>query len=159
MFLWLNNSPTPASSNENRSMGANVYMTSSSPEKISQALALGAKAGFLYTSSSWVNDLQSSAGWFDVVLDGASGPNIKSYIRLLKPGGRLVIYGAVAGSNVSLNAPYLWFKHITILGASMGSAKEFREMVKYIDEKKMESIVARTFSGLESFDQAISFLR
>ncbi|KAI8924891.1 hypothetical protein BC831DRAFT_287487 [Entophlyctis helioformis] len=141
--------------------GASVHVTSSSQEKIDRAIRLGASGGANYKDKDWVSDLQSSveSGFFDVIIDGASGPNVASYIRLLKPGGILVIYGATAGSKVSFTVPFLWFKHLQIRGACMGSNDEFRRMVDFIDEKKMRPVVSTVIDGLANVEQAFELMR
>jgi D-arabinose 1-dehydrogenase-like Zn-dependent alcohol dehydrogenase len=43
-------------------------------------------------------------------------------------------------------------KNIELRGSTMGSRKEFADMVKYVDEKKLTPVVSRVVSGLENFD-------
>ncbi|KAL2919270.1 hypothetical protein HK105_200913 [Polyrhizophydium stewartii] len=140
-------------------VGANVFVTSSSQAKIDGAIALGAAGGAKYTDADWVDQLTAKAGLFDVIIDGASGPNVAAYLRLLKPGGILVIYGATAGSKVTLTVPYLWFKHVQIRGACMGNNEEFGRMLKLISEHKLRPVIASVFDGLNSIDQAFDMMR
>ncbi|KAJ3416598.1 hypothetical protein HDV05_000880 [Chytridiales sp. JEL 0842] len=141
-------------------VGAEVYVTSSSDEKIRKAVELGAVGGVNYRHADWVQSLESeSGGFFDLVIDGAAGPNIKSYIRLLGPGGTICIYGAVAGSTGTVNFPYLWFKHLTIHGVCMGSLQEFKDMVEFVGKHKIQPVIAGVFDGLERAEEAFEVMR
>ncbi|KAI8849356.1 NAD-binding protein [Chytridium lagenaria] len=140
--------------------GATVYVTSSSDDKIKKAVGLGAEGGVNYRNDSWVSELESeSGGFFDLVVDGAAGPNVKSYVRLLKPGGTIAIYGAVSGSTGTINFPYLWFKHLTIKGACMGSLKEFKDMMKFVDQHKIKPVIAGTYRTLGDAEKAFEIMR
>ncbi len=78
--------------------GADVWATSSSAEKIGAAKKQGAKGGVLYTSESWPEELIRDAGLFDLCVDSAAGPGWSGICDALKPGGRLVFFGAIARS-------------------------------------------------------------
>ncbi|KAJ3219856.1 hypothetical protein HDU67_009044 [Dinochytrium kinnereticum] len=141
-------------------VGAEVYVTSSSDEKIRRAVEVGAVGGVNYRSENWVQDLESeSGGFFDLIVDGAAGPNVKSYVRLLGPGGILAVYGAVSGSNGTINFPYLWFKHLTIKGVCMGSLQEFKDMMKFVEKHKIKPIIAGTVNGLREAEKAFEIMR
>jgi len=77
--------------------GAEVYVTSSSEEKISRAKQLGAKDGILYTTPNWSRELQKTSAELDVVLDSAGGDICSHAVRLLKQGGTIVTYGMTLG--------------------------------------------------------------
>ncbi|KAJ3304947.1 hypothetical protein HDV03_002177 [Kappamyces sp. JEL0829] len=139
-------------------LGAQVWVTSSSQEKIEQACQLGAKGGVLYTLKDHVLELEQRAGLFDIIVDGSSGPNLKSWVRLIKPGGDISVYGAVAGSQSTITVPFLWFKHVHIHGSCMGSNAEFRAMMDIIREKKLQPVVSRIFHGLSSYREALDYL-
>ncbi|KAJ3108525.1 hypothetical protein HDU97_000807 [Phlyctochytrium planicorne] len=140
--------------------GAEVYVTSSSDEKLRMAREMGASGGVNYKNDDWVQELESeTGGFFDLVVDGAAGPNVKAYTRLLGPGGILVVYGAVSGSNGNVNFPYLWFKHLTIKGACMGSLEEFNDMAKFIEKNKIKPTIAGVFDGLKNAEKAFDVMR
>lgn len=79
-------------------MGAEVWVTSGDDEKLKRAMSLGAKGGVNYKSKTWGQDLQKQLGKkrFDAVIDGSSGPNTQVYLRLLKQGGIISVFGAGA---------------------------------------------------------------
>jgi NADPH2:quinone reductase len=54
----------------------------------------------------------------DVVLDGLSGPFTGPAVRLLRRGGRLVLYGASAGPELTVASAEMYRKQASILGYS-----------------------------------------
>ena len=77
--------------------GAEVYVTSSSEQKIQRAKELGAKDGILYTVENWSRELKKRSGELDVVLDSAGGDIVSHATPLLKQGGTIVTYGMTLG--------------------------------------------------------------
>lgn len=68
--------------------GAHVFVTSSSQEKIQQAIELGAAGGVSYKEEKWdeklLRMLPSGKRNFDAIIDGAGGDSIEKSVRLLK---------------------------------------------------------------------------
>lgn len=68
--------------------GADVYVTSSSEEKIKKAVELGAKGGVSYKQQGWEKELlgklPSGKETFDAVIDGAGGDIVEKGAKLLK---------------------------------------------------------------------------
>jgi NADPH:quinone reductase-like Zn-dependent oxidoreductase len=71
--------------------GAEVIGTAS-PGKHAQITELGCDRAIDYTSSGW----EREAGTFDVILDAVGGRSFRTSYELLRPGGRLVAFGASA---------------------------------------------------------------
>lgn len=74
-----------------RRQGAEIYGTAS-PGKHAAVLEHGADVAVDYTRSGWQNDLPK----FDLVLDAIGGRMLRTSYRLLRPGGRVITYGATA---------------------------------------------------------------
>lgn len=125
--------------------GAEVYVTSSKREKIRKALDLGAKAGALYTDKNWANKIHPNDG-FDVIVDSAIGEGFNNYIELAKPGGRIVFYGATASGNLpELNARKIFWKQLSILGSTMGSPKDFHDMLAFVNKHQLKPVIDSIF--------------
>lgn len=122
--------------------GARVIVTSSSAEKIDRARQLGAEAGVDYTAGDWVEEVRGLSGGegVDVVIDsvGATWPDS---LRCLRPGGRLVVFGATAGASVELGVRPLYFGQFSILGTTMGSARDFQGLLERIDGGRWAPVV------------------
>jgi NADPH:quinone reductase-like Zn-dependent oxidoreductase len=71
--------------------GAEVYGTAS-PGKHERITALGVDRAIDYTRPGWERDV----GSFDVILDAVGGKSFRTSYSLLRPGGRLVAFGASA---------------------------------------------------------------
>jgi NADPH:quinone reductase-like Zn-dependent oxidoreductase len=71
--------------------GAEVYGTAS-PGKHQRIEELGVDHALDYTKAGWENDLPK----FDVILDAIAGKSFRRSYALLRPGGRLVAFGASA---------------------------------------------------------------
>ncbi len=67
--------------------GATVFVTSSSGEKISRAVALGAAGGANYKEEGWAAALARAREPFDVIVDSAGGEGFNDLIELAAPGG------------------------------------------------------------------------
>jgi NADPH:quinone reductase-like Zn-dependent oxidoreductase len=71
--------------------GAEVYGTAS-PSKHARCEEIGVDQAIDYTQSGWERDLPK----FDVILDAVGGKSFRIGYGLLRPGGRLVAFGASA---------------------------------------------------------------
>ncbi len=138
-------------------LGAEVWVTSGSDEKLSKAMALGAKGGANYTQSNWVETLRQNAGLFDVILDSAGGDGFLSLIDLAAPGARIAFVGATRGDVKDFNLRKVFWKQLSLLGSTMGSRTDFDAMLKFVSEKRLQPIISRTFA-LEDAEHALRYM-
>ncbi len=134
-----------------------IIVTSSSQQKINRALELGAADGYLYTNDNWHKELVQKWDGVDVVIDGASGPNIPKIIDILNPGGRLVIYGQTAGKIPKLSTAKVFWRHLNILGSTMGSPSDFEEMLQLWNDHKLKPVIDRLYS-LDEINEAFEWM-
>lgn len=69
----------------------------------------------------------------------------------MKPGGVIVVYGMTTGPKM----PFLMsavLKNIDVRGSTMGSRKEFADMVEFVSNKHLRPVVSRVVNGLENLD-------
>ncbi|UOR06021.1 zinc-binding dehydrogenase [Hymenobacter aerilatus] len=126
--------------------GAEVWVTSSSDEKIKQAQALGAKGGISYQAENWPATLAKQVGGgFDVIIDSAAGPGFNNLLDAAAPGGRIVFYGATQGDIPAVPARKIFWKQLTILGSTMGTEEDFAGLLQFVSEKKMVPVIDKTF--------------
>lgn len=131
--------------------GAQVWVTSSSGEKIARAQTLGAAGGVNYRDADWGKALQAAAGgMFDVIVDSAGGDGFASLIELTKPGGRIVFFGATTGNPKGLDLRKGFFRQISILGTTMGSPADFAGMTEFVARHKIVPGVDRVFPLAET---------
>ncbi|MFW9806519.1 MAG: zinc-binding dehydrogenase [Candidatus Thorarchaeota archaeon] len=126
--------------------GARVIVTSSSDEKLNKALELGASIGINHRSNpdfhKEVFSLTNRRG-VDIVADSVGEATWEKSLRSLTKGGKLVTCGATSGPNVSINANLVFWKQLEILGSTMGSRSELREVLKLIWNGQLKPIVDR----------------
>ena len=131
--------------------GAQVWVTSSSADKIARAQALGAAGGINYRDAGWGPALQAAAGGlFDVIVDSAGGDGFASLIELTRPGGRIVFFGATTGNPKGLDLRKGFFRQINILGTTMGSPADFAGMTAFVAQHKIVPVVDRVFPLAEA---------
>ena len=59
------------------------------------------------------------------------------------------------GMTISPKMPFLMgavLKNIELRGSTMGSRKEFADMVQFVESKQLKPVVSRTVSGLDNLD-------
>lgn len=137
---------------------AEVWVTSSSTEKIARAVELGAKGGANYTKEGWAAGLAKTAGGFDLIVDSAGGPGFESLIDLAAPGGRIVFFGATRGNPPVLPMRKIFWRHLSLLGTTMGSPLDWQAMVRYVEAHQIRPVVSdvlplaradEAFAGME----------
>ncbi len=134
--------------------GANVYVTSSSNDKLDKALKIGAKGTANYTQPDWHKELLATSGGFDLVIDSGGGDNFNNLIKMMRPAGHIVFYGATQGLPTAIDLYRAFFNQLRIQGTTMGNDVEFDEMVRLVAGKKLVPIV----DSIRPFDQIISAL-
>jgi zinc-binding alcohol dehydrogenase/oxidoreductase len=134
------------------SVGARVFVTSSSDEKIARSVELNAEGGFLYTSPTWVEDVVRATGGVDLVVDGV-GRSLQDGVSCLRPGGRIVVFGTSAGVEATVDIPSLFFGQKSIIGSTAGNAEEFAQLLASVDEHGWRPVVDSVW-GLEETPRA-----
>jgi NADPH:quinone reductase-like Zn-dependent oxidoreductase len=112
-------------------LGARVYVTSGSDAKLDAARQQGAAGGVNHRAPDWPATLVAQIGGRpDVVIDGAGGETFNNALDLLKPGGRLVSYGATLGPTPQLEVRRIFWKQLNVMGSTMGTRADFAAMVR-----------------------------
>lgn len=131
-------------------LGARVHVTSSSPEAIARARDLGAEAGYDYRDPDWRKAFAKATGGADVVFDGAPGAGMGAYMRALKMGARVVVYGSTGGARAELPVTDLFLRHATVHGTAMGSPADFRAMLDFVASKQITPQIEKVFPLAEA---------
>ncbi|ELZ85185.1 zinc-binding alcohol dehydrogenase [Haloferax gibbonsii ATCC 33959] len=88
----------------------------------------------------WTED-----GHVDVVADVVGGELFQALLEALRPGGSLVTAGAVAGPVTEIDLRTVYLKQIDVVGSTMGTRSEFRDLVRYIENGDIEPVLAETY--------------
>jgi zinc-binding alcohol dehydrogenase/oxidoreductase len=126
--------------------GCDVWVTSSSEEKIAKAIKLGAKGGYNYKTEAWAKVAQAETGGFDVVIDGAVGAGFAEIVKACAAGARLCFYGGTAGALTGVSPQIVFYKQLTIQGSTMGSPEEFNQMIAFVSEHNIVPIIDSTYA-------------
>lgn len=126
-----------------RSVAGRIFVTSSSSEKLKRATALGADECLDYTAEDVGRAIRKLTGkrGVDLVIDSAGGDTLDASMRALRPGGRLVIAGATAGAESTINVRRLFWNQLEIIGSTMGSADDVASMLRAVGGAKLEPII------------------
>lgn len=123
-----------------------IWVTSSSDHKIDLAIQHGATGGINYTRSTWDKELADKlTDRFDLVIDGAGGPDFARIIPLMQPRGRVVVYGGTRGLVDGLSPQRIFWKQLDILGTSMGSPDDFKAMLDFVTLHQIKPIISHVF--------------
>jgi zinc-binding alcohol dehydrogenase/oxidoreductase len=129
-------------------MGARVWVTSSSDQKLERARALGAMGGFRYDEPDWSDHARAATGGrgFDAVIDsyGAAG-SWEQGLRALRRGGTLVTYGDTGGTETTVTVAEVYWEWRRVLGTSMGSPREFRAMLDHVRGAAWRPVIDRVY--------------
>ncbi|GAA97819.1 uncharacterized protein L969DRAFT_77860 [Mixia osmundae IAM 14324] len=140
---------------------ANVYVTSGSQAKLDKAIELGAQGGVSYRDDSWPKALgkllPKDHPEIDVVIDSAGGEIVNQLARILTMGATVVCYGQTTGEAIQLSMAAV-LKNIDVKGSTMGSLREFKEAVAFIEKHKIVPIVHKILDGLDAAEEGFEIM-
>lgn len=133
-----------------KQLGARVFVTSGSDDKLARARELGAEGGANYKNTDWGKTItELSGGGPNVVIDSAGGDALETAVKIIKPAGRIVFYGATTGL-AKIDLYRCFFKQLTLMGTTMGSPREFAAFLKLYGEAKLHPAIDQVFPLAEA---------
>jgi len=137
--------------------GVNVWVTSGSQEKIDKAVKMGAKGGVSYKEEGWEKKLlamlpEGGKKTFDAIIDGSGGDIVDKGVKLLKAGGVVSVYGMTIAPKMNFSMAAV-LKNTEVRGSTMGSKKDFKDMLAFVNEKKIRPVVSRVVKGLKNISE------
>ena len=120
-----------------RSFGAHVVVLTTSPEKASDALRLGAHEVVVSNREA---TMRKHLGSLDLILDTVAAPHdLNAYLALLRRDGTMVLVGlpevAAVGSVPAVQPAGLIFQRRQLAGSLIGGLQETQEMLDYCAER------------------------
>lgn len=133
-------------------LGARVLVTSGSDEKLARARALGAEAGFNYRDPNWVKAARAATEGEgpDLIVESVGGDSFNQLLDVVRPGGRIVSYGATLGPVPELQMRRIFWKQVDVLGSTMGRPGEFAMMLSLFGEGTLRPAIDRVFPLAEA---------
>lgn len=126
-------------------LGARVFATASTDEKLTKARSLGADETINYQQEDFLDAVKrlTSKRGVDVVFEHTGEATWEKSIRSLARGGRLVTCGATAGFKGNLDIRYLFSRQIALYGSYMGAKIELLEVTKFFEDGSLRPVVDR----------------
>ena len=124
--------------------GAEVIVTSSSDDKLSRARKIGADYTINYKTVDnlvqSIKDITHGRG-VDIVFDTVGAETWNIDFAIVRRGGRIVLCGTTTGAEARTNLKLLYWNQLTILGSTMGSNEDFRQMLKAVTTAKLIPVI------------------
>ena len=124
--------------------GATVFAVASNAAKALKARELGADVLINRAEKpDWgreVFTLTNRRG-VDIVVDNVGAATWLSSIRSLARGGRMLVVGSTSGPKLEMDVRYVFAKHISIIGSTMGSRQDFRDVMQLVFARKLRAPV------------------
>ncbi len=139
-------------------VGARVWVTSSSDEKLARARDLGADETINYRTTDVAREIRARTAkrGADVIVDSVGEATWASSLGALGKFGRLVTCGATSGPMVTTDARRLFWNQWTILGSTMGNEDEFAAVTNELREGRLFPPIDSVFDitqGREAFER------
>ena len=132
--------------------GARVYVVGANAEKLALAESLG--ADFLIDRSkeeNWaraIYQLTNKRG-VDVVVDNV-GTTFPLSFRAACKGGRILTVGNTGGPKFEIDNRFIFGKHLSILGSTMGTRHDFATVMELVFAGKLKPALDRTYPLAEA---------
>lgn len=125
-------------------LGAHVIALTSTMEKAQRAKKLGAHAVINYKENpDWSREIRrmTTNRGVDVVIDNVGRDTFAQSINSACRGGRIVTVGNTSGPLVEFDNRYVFAKQLSILGSTMGSRKDFTEVMEFVEKMNLRPVV------------------
>ncbi|MBN1145669.1 MAG: zinc-binding dehydrogenase [Anaerolineales bacterium] len=127
--------------------GATVYVIGSNQEKLALAESLG--ADYLIDRSQeqdWSRSVYklTNKNGVDVVVDNV-GTTFPLSFRAARKGGRILTVGNTGGPKFEIDNRFIFGKHLSILGSSMGTQRDFAQVMDLVFAGKLRPILDRDY--------------
>jgi NADPH:quinone reductase-like Zn-dependent oxidoreductase len=128
-------------------LGARAIVTSSHDAKLTEARRLGADVTINHRTQKVSQEVRSvtQKRGVEVVIENVGEATWDESLRCLKRGGRLVTCGATSGPQVGMDLRRVFWHHYTIMGSTMGNAREYAEIVRRLGAGELRPIVDQVF--------------
>ncbi len=122
-----------------KEIGARVWVTSGSDEKLERAKSIGVDEVLNHRTVNVAKEIRARTGkrGVSVVIDSVGQATWESSLGALGRAGRLVTCGGTSGAIVETDVRRLFWNQWTIMGSTMGNDSEFAAVVKAFNEGRL----------------------
>jgi NADPH:quinone reductase-like Zn-dependent oxidoreductase len=133
--------------------GAKVIVVGSDAEKLGLAESLGADVlidrSAVENWSSAVFKANDRQG-VDVVVDNVGAGSMPMSMRAARKGGRILTVGNSGGPVFEIDNRYVFGKHLSILGSTMGTHQDFATVMALVFAGKLRPVIDREYPLAEA---------
>jgi NADPH2:quinone reductase len=124
-------------------VGAEVYATASTEEKLSYAEDCGADHVINYESEDFASEIRQMTGkrGVDMVVDHIGDATYPNSLKSLAKGGRVVTCGATTGGNPGAGLDRIFWNQLSVIGSTMATPGEIDDVLPLVWDGTFESHV------------------
>jgi len=132
-------------------LGCPTIVTSRHQWKLDKAVELGADHVVLDEGADWSRAVRGFTGkrGVDVAVDSIGKATHLWCVKSLARGGAYVTPGCTTGSDATTDLARVFWNQLRILGSTMGSIEEFREIAALFNAGKLGAVVDSVFAPSE----------
>jgi len=129
-------------------LGAKVIVLGSSQKKLALAESLGAdillnrQEHRLWSKAVYLASGRQGA---DMVIDNVGEKTISESIRAAAKGARILTVGNTSGPILKIDNRFIFSKHLSIIGSTLGSFNDFKEVMKLIFAAKLQPVLDQDY--------------
>lgn len=127
--------------------GAVVITTASSEAKLEKAAELGADHLVNYKETDFSKEVRriTEKRGVDIVFEHTGEATWAGSLKSAAWGGKIVTCGATSGFTATSDLRMVFFKQLSILGSTMGSAGEVLDVMEHVAAGRLKPVVDREF--------------
>lgn len=132
-----------------RAFGCRVAVTSRSEAKVGMAKKLGAAFGVVDRGQDWSKEVRAwtNKRGVDFAVDSSGKATHLNCIRSLARGGTYLTPGCTSGPDAVTDLARVFWNQLRILGSTMGTTDELREVTALFNDGRLAPVVDRVFKA------------
>jgi NADPH2:quinone reductase len=133
-------------------VGAEVYATASTEEKLAYAEECGADHVVNYEETDFAREIRETTGkrGVDVVVDHVGAATYPDSLKSLAKGGRIVTCGATTGGDPDAGLDRIFWNQLSVIGSTMATPGEIDDVLPLVWDGTFESRVRATLPMSET---------
>ena len=144
-----------------RMFGARVFAVTSSEEKMEKAKLAGADFVLNRNASNPFDEVRrlTNGRGVDLVVENVGAATWGESQKILRKAGRIVTYGRTTGREAVTNLSLLFWNEQTLIGSTMGSLTDFREVMELVFNGTIDPIIDSVYPLEQAGDAYVRYER
>jgi NADPH:quinone reductase-like Zn-dependent oxidoreductase len=136
-----------------KNFGVRVLATTTKESKVAAIKKAGAAEVFIHNPqkdhAAWTQEMTNGKG-AEIVMDHVGPATFSTSLKALAKYGRLVTCGSTTGPKIEFELRTVFGRDITIYGSRSGTKKEFQDLMRAVNDKKLKPLIDKTFPLAEA---------